>query len=81
MQQNVPRHVLCSSKNARLATSPAERHTRPVTSAMEVGWPREWPLEPPQHGKAKCNETKIAEAHILGPRYIDVISPNSKIHF
>lgn len=52
-----------------------------MTSAMEVGWPRGWPMKRPRHGKAKCNETKIAEAHILGPRYIDVISPNSKIHF
>lgn len=53
----------------------------PVTSAMEVGWPRGWALEAPSKGKVKCKETATAEAQILGPRFVDVLSPDTKMHF
>ena len=70
-----------SFKHARINVDPAQRHSKAVTSAMEVGWPRGWPLTAPAHGKSKCKETRIAEAQILGPRYMDVISPDTKMHF
>jgi hypothetical protein len=71
----------CRVKHARIATDPVQRHRKPVTSAMEVGWPRSWELRAPANGKVKCKETAIAEAQILGPRYMDVISPATKMHF
>jgi hypothetical protein len=48
---------------------------------MEVGWDQSWELRAPEHGKSKCKETKIADAQILGPRYVDVISPTTKLYF
>ena len=71
----------CRYKHARIKEDPELRHTRPITSAMEVGWPRGWPLTAPAKGKVKCKETKIAEAQVLGPRYVDVLSPDTKMHF
>jgi hypothetical protein len=61
--------------------APAARYSKPVTTSMEVGWPQGWPLNTPAKGKVKCKETAIAEAQILGPRYVDVLSPDTKMHF
>jgi hypothetical protein len=72
---------LCRQKNARLALSPQERHNHPITSSMEIGWDQSWALTVPKNGKNKCKETKIVDAQILGPRYVDVISPHSKMYF
>ena len=35
---------------------------------QEIGW-KPWAPKPPEHGLRACEETRIAEGQILGPRH------------
>lgn len=45
-----------------------EKYSEPITTSQEIGW-KPWVPKPPQHGLKSCEETRIAEGQILGPRH------------
>mmetsp|Transcript_20010 Transcript_20010/g.32449 ORF Transcript_20010/g.32449 Transcript_20010/m.32449 type:complete len:126 (-) Transcript_20010:430-807(-) len=56
--------------NVRTKLEPCERFTKPVTTAQEYGWRSDdVALANPTHGLKACEETRIAEGQILGPRH------------
>ena len=56
--------------NVRSKLDPNERYSKPVTTAQEYGWKNDdIPLTNPTHGLKACEETRIAEGQILGPRH------------
>mmetsp|Transcript_9059 Transcript_9059/g.22689 ORF Transcript_9059/g.22689 Transcript_9059/m.22689 type:complete len:126 (+) Transcript_9059:252-629(+) len=56
--------------NVRSKLEPCERFAKPVTSAQEYGWKSvDTKLANPQYGLKSCEETRINQLQILGPRH------------
>ena len=56
--------------NIRQKLEPCERFAKPVLSSQEYGWRSDdVKLQNPTHGLKACEETRIAEGQILGPRH------------
>eukprot|EP01023_Acetabularia_acetabulum_P003656 TRINITY_DN11517_c0_g1_i2.p2 TRINITY_DN11517_c0_g1~~TRINITY_DN11517_c0_g1_i2.p2 ORF type:complete len:149 (+),score=9.14 TRINITY_DN11517_c0_g1_i2:103-549(+) len=67
-------------RHIRSMKEPQQKALYPQTSNQVVGWMNQEPRRP-EHGKPKCHETKVAEAHILGAKSIEFTTNITRMHF